>query len=107
MSKTTYTALALALVFSAPAAANAEDKPAPVMPAKASQCLSCHGADGKPELADVPIIAGQQPVYLQNALDDYKSGARSGGQALVMQEMVKDLSADDIKTLATWFGAQQ
>ena len=77
------------------------------MPAKASQCLSCHGSDGNPSLADVPIISGQQPVYLQNALDAYKSGARSGGQALVMQEMVKDLSADDIKTLATWFGAQQ
>lgn len=86
------------------------DTPAPVptaIPAVGSQCLSCHGEDGRPELADVPIIAGQQPIYLANALRHYKSGQRTGGQALVMQEMVKDLTDEDIVALAKWFGEQK
>lgn len=76
------------------------------MPAAASSCLSCHGAEGRPVLADVPIIAGQQPLYLRNALQAYKRGWRSGGQALVMQEIVKPLDDDEIEALARWFGGQ-
>ncbi|MFD2206051.1 c-type cytochrome [Kiloniella antarctica] len=86
------------------------DTPAPTptaIPAVGSQCLSCHGEDGRPALADVPIIAGQQPIYLANALRHYKSGQRTGGQALVMQEMVKDLTDKDIVALAKWFGEQK
>lgn len=76
-------------------------------PAKASQCFACHGADGHPSLADVPIIAGQQPVYLQNTLNAYRSGLRGGGRAIVMQEITKDLSDDDIAALSAWFGDQK
>ncbi|WP_198946617.1 c-type cytochrome [Kiloniella majae] len=84
------------------------DTPAPTpIPASGSQCLSCHGEDGRPALADVPIIAGQQPIYLANALRHYKNGQRTGGQALVMQEMVKDLTDKDIEELAKWFGEQK
>jgi cytochrome c553 len=82
-------------------------QPGSSMPAAAVPCLSCHGASGHPTLADVPIIAGQQELYLANALRAYKAGQRDGGQALVMREMVKLLSDDDIETLATWFGAQK
>lgn len=80
---------------------------APTMPSTATTCLSCHGANGRPTLADVPIIAGQQELYLANALQAYKSGRRDSGQALVMQEMVKRLTDDEIETLANWFGAQK
>ncbi|MEH6631116.1 MAG: c-type cytochrome [Halopseudomonas aestusnigri] len=84
------------------------DTPTPsAIPPIGSQCLSCHGTDGRPALADVPIIAGQQPIYLANALRHYKSGQRTGGQALVMQEMVKDLTDKDIEALAIWFGEQK
>jgi len=76
------------------------------MPATAARCLSCHGADGRPALADVPIIAGQQPLYLTNALKAYRDGGRSFGQALVMAEMVRGLSDDEIAALAKWFGDQ-
>lgn len=84
--------------------ATASDDPVPTV---AMQCLSCHSATGQPLLEDVPIIAGQQPVYLFNALTHYKNGTRTAGQALVMQEMVKNLSVDDLKILADWFGAQK
>jgi len=84
--------------------------PAPLsddtMPVIAATCLSCHGTGGRPALEDVPVIAGQQPLYLRNALLAYSTGRRTGGQALVMQEIVKTLSADDIDALAHWFGGQ-
>ena len=74
------------------------------MPALAATCLACHSADGRPLLTDVPIIAGQQVAYLVNALTSYRDGTRTGGQALVMQQFVKDLSDSELRTLATWFG---
>jgi cytochrome c553 len=77
------------------------------MPALAERCLTCHGADGRPALADVPVIAGQQPLYLENAIRAYRDGQRAAGQALVMHEIVKDATDADIKALAQWFGAQQ
>ena len=97
--------IVLALLLTAPAAI-AQDAQPNAMPATASRCLSCHGADGRPALADVPIIAGQQPLYLTNALTAYRDGGRSFGQALVMAEMVRGLSDDDIAALAKWFGDQ-
>lgn len=90
----------------AASAAMAQDAAPDAMPTTVSRCLSCHGADGRPALADVPIIAGQQPLYLTNALTAYRDGGRSVGQALVMAEMVRGMSDDDIAALAQWFGDQ-
>lgn len=77
------------------------------MPDLGARCLPCHGADGRPALSDVPIIAGQQPLYLANAIRAYRDGQRASGQALVMHEIVKDATDADIEALAQWFGAQQ
>ena len=77
------------------------------MPAMAARCLPCHGADGRPALADVPVIFGQQPIYLANAIRAYRDGQRAAGQALVMHELVKDFSDAEIETLANWLGSQQ
>jgi cytochrome c553 len=77
------------------------------MPTIAAQCLACHGADGRPALDDVPIIAGQQELYLINALTAYRDGHRTFGQAMVMGEMTRNLSDADIAALAQWFGDQQ
>jgi cytochrome c553 len=100
--------LILAMLLTAALPAVAEEAVAPAaMPTIAAQCLSCHGANGRPELADVPIIAGQQQAYLVNALMAYRSGNRAFGQALVMGEITRDLSDADIAALAQWFGDQQ
>ncbi len=95
------------VILGSSAIADTSSSSATAIPPIGSQCLSCHGTDGRPALADVPIIAGQQPIYLANALRHYKSGQRTGGQALVMQEMVKDLTDKDIEALAIWFGEQK
>lgn len=89
------------------AEALADDTQKDAMPTAASQCLSCHGTNGNPALKDVPILLGQQPLYLENAIRAYQDGRRTGGQALVMHEIVKDLSDADIKAIATWFGGTQ
>lgn len=75
-----------------------------VMPPSAAPCLSCHSVDGRPVLADVPIIAGQQVAYLVHALTSYRDGNRRGGPALVMQQFAKDLDDREIARLARWFG---
>lgn len=95
------TAIGLALC-----AAAAQSQTAAI-PASAAPCLSCHSVDGRPVLADVPIIAGQQVAYLVHALTSYRDGSRSGGQALVMQQFVKDLSDSEIRVLARWFGERK
>jgi cytochrome c553 len=99
MSKGPLLALGFALC-ALPAAAQTNA----AMPPSASTCLACHSVDGRPVLPDVPIIAGQQVAYLVNALTSYRDGHRTGGQALVMQQFVKDLSDAQIRTLAVWFG---
>lgn len=77
------------------------------MPPLGAQCLSCHGSDGRPALADLPVIAGQQPLYLANALKAYRDGKRAAGQAMVMHEIVKNTTDAEIEALAQWFGGQQ
>ena len=96
----------LAILLSPASIAMAQSPDSPI-PAVAAQCFSCHGANGRPTLADVPIIAGQQPLYLANALRAYKAGQRTAGRALVMQEMVRGLTDEDIEMLAKWFGEQK
>ena len=100
--------LAGMLLALTPAAALADDdKSANAMPEAAASCLSCHGASGRPVLPEVPIIAGQQPAYLERALKSYREGLRNGGPALVMSGIASDLSDEDIEALAQWFGEQR
>ncbi|MHA1179717.1 MAG: c-type cytochrome, partial [Alphaproteobacteria bacterium] len=66
-------------------------------------CQGCHGAEGVPVSAEIPILAGQEYYYLYVQLKDYKSGSRANP---IMSEMVKNLSKDDMKALAQHFSEQ-
>jgi len=68
--------------------------------AKATQCFTCHGADGLAKVPDAPNLAGQNESYLVKALTDYKSGAR---RHEVMAMMTKNLSAADIAQIAAYY----
>ena len=74
---------------------------------KIAQCQGCHGIEGwktaYPEVYHVPKLGGQNPAYIVNALKAYKSGDRDFG---TMRAMVADLSEDDMKKLAEYFGAK-
>ena len=75
------------------------------IPTSASNCVSCHSADGNPLVAGVPILAGQRADYLAAALRAYRDGHRSGGPADVMQTYAKDLTDQEIEEIAAWFAA--
>ncbi len=70
--------------------------------AKAIQCQTCHGLDGKSKLPEAPNLAGQVEQYLAKALKDYKTGARKDE---MMTMMAKPLSDADIANLAAFYSS--
>jgi cytochrome c553 len=74
---------------------------------KLAQCQGCHGIEGWktafPEVYHVPKLGGQNAAYIVSALKAYKSGERDFS---TMRAMVSDLSDDDMKQLAEYFGAK-
>ncbi|MFO1282622.1 MAG: cytochrome c [Burkholderiales bacterium] len=71
---------------------------------KVQMCQGCHGIDGWrtafPEVYHVPRIAGQQPVYLANALKAYRNGERTHPS---MRAIAASLSDQDIADLAAYY----
>jgi cytochrome c553 len=72
---------------------------------KAAQvCGACHGPEGnKPSAPDQPVLAGQYPDYLVQALRDYKSGKRENP---IMKAFASQLSEQDMEDLAAWFSSR-
>ena len=95
--------IVLAVVAAAFAqAAAAQDKAAP----NVAMCEGCHGIAGYktayPSTYHVPLIGGQQPTYIVNALKAYKSGERSHPS---MRGIAASLSEEDMKKYADYYGA--
>lgn len=70
--------------------------------AKAPQCATCHGMNGIATLPEAPNLAGQNAIYLEKALHDFKSGARKNE---MMSLMVASLSDTDIENLAAFYAS--
>ena len=66
-------------------------------------CAGCHGQNGVPISADIPVIWGQRADYLFRQLSDFKSGARDSP---MMQPNVADLSPADRRAFANYFGVK-
>lgn len=69
----------------------------------AATCVACHGEDGQPISAEIPIIFGQQEGYLYFQIRDFKTGAR---KSEVMSPVVADFTKDQMKALAAYFAAK-
>lgn len=71
---------------------------------KVSMCIGCHGIPGYkasfPEVYHVPMIAGQSAKYIEAALREYASGARTHP---TMDAIAKSLSDQDIADLAAYY----
>ena len=94
--------LVLAIAMSLAGVAGAADLEAGKKKA-AEVCGACHGLEGnKPSDPTQPVLAGQQPGYLLNALKAYKSGERSHPS---MRGIAASLTEDDMKKLADHYGA--
>lgn len=72
---------------------------------KISMCIGCHGIPGYkasfPSVYSVPMISGQSPKYLENALMAYKKGDRSHP---TMRGIAASLSDQDMADLAAFYG---
>jgi cytochrome c553 len=60
--------------------------------AKVLVCNVCHGDNGVPKSAAIPIIAGQQEQYLLKQLHDFRSGDR---KFEIMEWMTKTMEANE------------
>ncbi|HSD41799.1 MAG TPA: c-type cytochrome [Burkholderiales bacterium] len=67
-------------------------------------CVACHGVDGNSPQPAHPKIAGLQPEYLLKQLRDYRKGLR---KSEIMEPMVKELTEDDMASLAAYYAEQQ
>ena len=69
-------------------------------------CATCHGAKAeKAALNKSQIIAGWDAAKITAALNGYKDGTYGGPLKGTMTPQVKNLSADDIKALATYISS--
>lgn len=94
------------LCLALPALAQAPVGNAEAGKGKTDMCEGCHGIpDYKtayPHVYHVPMIEGQQPVYIVNALQAYKSGARSHPS---MRAIAGGLSDQDMADLAAYYSS--
>src|SRR5262249_20969180 len=91
------TLVALAALIAAPA--NAADE----VDAKLQVCSSCHGANGVPINATIPIIWGQQEYFLVKQLHDYRIGDLENP---VMSAFAKPLTQADLRPAARYFASK-
>ncbi|MBL1416386.1 MAG: cytochrome-c oxidase, cbb3-type subunit III [Moritella sp.] len=64
-------------------------------------CSTCHGmkTEGSPSF---PRLAGQSSDYLEKQLFDWRTGVRAGDQGQMMQNVVRKLTDDEIKSLSKY-----
>jgi cytochrome c553 len=72
---------------------------------KSAICASCHGPVGKSPIPTYPNIAGQNPLYIDYALQRYKAGERRGAQAGMMYTVTQSLTPADIADLAAYYAS--
>jgi cytochrome c553 len=65
-------------------------------------CALCHGRIGVATLPNAPNLAGQQAIYINEQLRNYRSGKR---QNEVMNMIAKQLTDSEIAQIAAWFGS--
>ena len=72
---------------------------------KMPACASCHGENGKGRSdrgIQIPIIGGQTKDYIAKQLRDLRSGARHNDPENMMGNVVKDLTDEEINSLADY-----
>jgi cytochrome c553 len=76
--------------------------------AASTQCVICHGQDGKGDPAKgIPDLTGQPPGYLKNQMLLFKSDRRSpGDDALkILKALMKTIPDEQMGDLAAYYGS--
>jgi cytochrome c553 len=68
-------------------------------------CVACHGKDGVGVAPTYPNLTHQSASAIFKQLKDYKSGARTGGQAAVMTGMVTALDERQMADVAAYYAS--
>ncbi len=92
--------LAAALLAAAPAALAADARRGEELATQS--CASCHGADGRSELPNVPSLAGQPAEFITLQLILLRENLR---QAPPMNQFAEGLRDPDIEDLAAWYAS--
>jgi len=64
-------------------------------------CINCHGPAGK-GAASYPKISGNDPAYVTEKLETYRSGTEIGPNSGLMIMMAKPLTDEEISNLAAY-----
>jgi cytochrome c553 len=67
----------------------------------ATVCASCHGLNGRSDMAGTPVLAGQPSLYAITQLFLFREGRRSNQP---MTAVAKTLSDDDMRGFADYIG---
>jgi cytochrome c553 len=65
-----------------------------------TDCVACHGMDGKGVTKDIPNLAAQVEDYLVAALNAYKTGKRSHA---ALRDMTANMSEQEMKNVAAYY----
>lgn len=98
--------IALALMAALPAWAQNSERKARIIElgeALGQSCMACHGTRGASTEQAVPIIGGQNDVFLSLSLKAYRDGSRP---STVMERIAKAYSTKEIDALAAYFSSQ-
>ena len=71
--------------------------------AKAQVCGACHGADGNSTIPMWPKLAGQNPAYMVEQLQAFKSGRRENP---AMAPLAVPLAESDMLEISAYYAAQ-
>jgi cytochrome c553 len=71
-------------------------------------CAACHGADGNPEMAGFPKLAGQFPEYLAKQLRAFVATPGAPAQRInpIMAPIAASLSSADIDDVAAYYAGR-
>ncbi|MBS0447179.1 MAG: c-type cytochrome [Proteobacteria bacterium] len=64
-------------------------------------CAACHGADGRSDMAGVPVLAGQPSLYVITQLFLFREGRRNNEAMIAMAKPMKD---DDLRGFSDYIG---
>lgn len=69
----------------------------------APACTKCHGENGVSNVSGTPNLAGQQPHYFVNAIQEYLNAMREKSP---MHGLIRGLNRVDMESLALFFASQ-
>lgn len=67
-------------------------------------CNGCHGTNGASVGPSMPVIGGQTPGYIEDAMKKFKSGERASS---IMGRLAKAYSDEDFKTFDKFFSEKK